>query len=222
MIHPLPTRVIALNRLSPMGMELVLERNKLTFRAGQLINLHGRNYLEDRSYTICSGEADPFLSVLFRLIPSGVLTPQLASLKAGDLIDISGPYGEFTVRDPTCPIVFIATGTGIAPCRAYLRSNPGLTITLIHGVRDEKDLYYRDEMSRTFYHPCVTAGKAPPGIYSGRVTDCARSMAFPENSHYYLCGANEMIYEMKELLEARGISRSCIFSEEYYYRSNEA
>ena len=40
----------------------------------------------------------------------------------------------------------------------------------------------------------------------------------PDNIHVYLCGANEMIYEATEILEARGVPAECIFNEAYYYR----
>jgi len=215
------TRVVALNRLSDTGYELILEREGITFRPGQLINIHGRNHLEDRSYTVCSGDREERLTILFRLVPSGILTPQLAALKAGSSINISGPYGEFTVRDPLRPLVFFATGTGVAPCRAYRQSYPDIRITLVHGVRTEQDLFYRDEFNRIPYIPCLSGDANAQNVFHGRVTDFAGTNTFDENSHYYLCGANEMIYAMQELLEKRGVARSCIFTEAYYYRSDD-
>jgi NAD(P)H-flavin reductase len=215
------SRVLELNRLSDTGYELVVERAGITFKPGQLINIHGRSHLEDRSYTVCSGDRDEHLTVLFRLIPGGVLTPQLVRLKPGDPIRISGPYGEFTVRDATRPLVFFATGTGVAPCRAYMRSHAGLDITLAHGVRTREDLFYRETFARLNYHPCLSADPDAPGVFHGRVTDFARRRIFPPDAHYYLCGANEMIYEVREILLARGIDRATVFSEEYYYRSDD-
>jgi len=215
------SRVEALNRLSDSGLELILDRAGIDFKPGQLINIHGSNHLEDRSYTVCSGDRDERLTILFRLVPSGILTPQLAALKAGDSIRISGPYGEFIVRDHHRPLIFFATGTGVAPCRAYLRSYPDLDVTLAHGVRTKPDLFYRDEFSRIRYVPCLSGDADAPHVFHGRVTDFAATNEFPENSHYYLCGANEMIYAMQELLEKRGVDRSCIFTEAYYYRSDD-
>jgi len=215
------TRVVALNRLSDAGYELILDREGITFKPGQLINIHGRNHLEDRSYTVCSGDREEHLTILFRLVPSGILTPQLAAKKAGDSINISGPYGEFTVRDPLRPLVFFATGTGVAPCRSYLQSYPNIQMTLAHGVRTEQDLFYRDEFRHIPYTPCLSGDSKVHNVFHGRVTDFARSHEFDGNSHYYLCGANEMIYAMQELLEKRGVDRSCIFTEAYYYRSDD-
>lgn len=213
-------RVLALDRLAETSFELRLERGGIEFTSGQLINIHGRTEFEDRSYTVCSGERDPHLAILFKLVPGGILTPQLAALTPGDLVTISGPYGEFVVRDPTRPLVFFATGTGVAPCRSYIRTHAGLAVTLVHGARTEAELYYRDEWAGTAYHPCLTR-ESHAGMFAGRVTDFARANAFPEDAHYYLCGANEMIYEMQEILSQRGIERERVFTEAYYYRSDD-
>lgn len=216
--EPIKTRVVAWRQLSQTGYEIQLERGGITFKAGQLINLHGRHHFADRSYSICSGEQDEHLSILFRYIPTGVLTPKLVGLQPGDTVTMSGPHGEFTLRDPSRPILFFATGTGVAPCRAYLRTHPGLNLALFHGVRYAEDLYYRDEFAAIAYRPCVSQQGESRGFTTGRVTDLARLADFPANSHFYLCGANEMIYEMQEILHERGVDPSCVFTEAYYYR----
>lgn len=215
------SRVVSIKPLSQTGYEMQLERAGIAFKAGQLINIHGRDHFEDRSYTVCSGENDEFLTVLFRYIPSGILTPQLVDLKPGDAVKISGPYGEFTIRDPARPMMFFATGTGVAPCRAYLRTHPDLPVALFHGVRYAEDLFYKEEFRRIAYRPCVSRETESTDFTAGRITDLARSVEFPPDSHFYLCGANEMIYEMQELLEERGVDKSHIFTEAYYYRFND-
>jgi ferredoxin-NADP reductase len=214
-------RVLAHRQLSPTGFELTLSRDGVAFRAGQLLTIHGRDLLEERSYSMASGEADDELRVLYRLIPGGRLTPWLAGLRPGEPLEVSAPYGEFTVRDPSRPLVFIATGTGLAPCRSFRRTYPQLHLTVLHGVRTAEDLFYRDEWTAgTTYYPCLSGGQAP-GCFTGRVTARARALSFPPEAHFYLCGANEMFYEMRDLLQARGIDLANAFSEAYYYRSDE-
>jgi ferredoxin--NADP+ reductase len=212
------TRVLGLKRLSPTGYELSIERQGLGFAAGQLITIHGESLLEDRSYTICSGEHDDLLQVVFRLIPAGKLTPRLAALRAGDTVEVSGPYGEFTIRDAARKIVFIATGTGVAPCRSFVRSRPGLDITLLHGVRRAEDLFYKEEFAAVAYHPCVS-GERGFG-FEGRVTDYLRRNPVDPASHFYLCGANEMFYDARDVLEEQLVPATSIFTEAYYYRTD--
>ncbi len=210
------TRVVAQHRLSETGYELILERDGLEFKAGRLIMIHGRNVTEDRSYTVASGENDEHLHVLYRYIPTGKLTPQLINLKPGNTLEVSGPYGEFIIRDPARPLLFIATGTGVAPCRAYIRTHRDLDLTLIHGARVLDDLFYRHEFAPYKYHPCITQENGE--AYRGRVTEFLKESKIDINSHAYLCGAYEMIYDVQDLLVERGMPAEHIFMEGYYYR----
>jgi ferredoxin--NADP+ reductase/benzoate/toluate 1,2-dioxygenase reductase subunit len=208
--------VANLKQLSSSGFELTFTREGLDFQAGRIITIHGPSHAEDRSYTIASGEDDEHLQILFRLIPQGKLTPRLTALKPGDPIEFSGPFGEFVVRDPARPIIFVATGTGVAPCRSYIRTRKDLNLTLVHGVRRADDLFYRDEFSLHVYHPCVTREK---GVgYHGRVTRFLESFEYPADAQFHLCGANEMIFDMQMLLKKRGVNDFQIFTEAYYYR----
>jgi ferredoxin--NADP+ reductase/benzoate/toluate 1,2-dioxygenase reductase subunit len=123
------------------------------------------------------------------------------------------------LRDAGRPIIFVATGTGVAPCRSYLRTHPHLDLTLIHGVRQAEDLFYRDEFAGVTYVPCVS-GEAGAGFH-GRVTDYCRAQSFPALAHFYLCGANEMFYDMRDVLSKAGVGVERIFTEAYYYRADD-
>ncbi|MCC5844099.1 MAG: hypothetical protein JJU05_07600 [Verrucomicrobia bacterium] len=204
----------------PLGRDaflLKLQRPDWTWKAGQLVSLSGKNPNDQRDYTIASGENDETLDVIYRLIPHGILTPFLCGKKAGDTIDVLGPYGRFTLRDPSKNILFCSTGTGIAPCRAFLRSCSGLSLTLFHGVRYPEDLYFRDEFQHINYHPFCS--REPLNGITRRLTDTLRTCGLPEDPDVYLCGANEMIYEAEEILTDRGVPAKRIFKEPYYYRA---
>ena len=210
------TTVLENRQLSTMGYELVFERGGFTFEAGHIVNLHGHHLYEERSYNVASGENEESLRVLYRLFPEGVLTPQLIQLKPGDPITFSGPFGEFLLQDKTRPVVFIATGTGIAPCCSFVRSHPDLALTLIHGVRHREDLFYRSLFEKYTYTPCISG--VSEEMPARRVTDALKDMALDPNAQYYLCGANEMIYDVDALLKSKGIPSEQIFAEAYYYR----
>ena len=209
------SRVVALRRTSPSACELTFERNGFEFQAGRLITVHGREPSHDRSYTIASGEQDEHLQILIRVIPNGKLTPVLARLKPGDPLEFSGPFGEFVIRDIAKPLLFVATGTGVAPCRSYVRTHPDLKLTLVHGVRAAEDLFYREQFESYPYFPCVSR-ETGTGFH-GRVTSFFESFAFDRDSHFHLCGANEMIFDMQVLLRKLGVDDFHIFTEAYYY-----
>ncbi|MBU0677353.1 MAG: hypothetical protein KJ626_04480 [Verrucomicrobia bacterium] len=215
-VNTYSAEVMSNDRISPFGYQIRFERKDLVFRSGQLISIHGDSPLEDRSYTIASGEGDACIDVLYKLIPEGRLTPKLVTLKPGDRACISGPYGQFVIRDALKPVVFIATGTGIAPCRSYVRTYGDLNLTVVHGVRREEELFYREELSKYAYYPCVSQGDTD--LFKGRVTDLIGNLTVSDGTHFYLCGAYEMIFDVQSMLQKMGVSDATIFTEEYYYQ----
>ena len=210
--------VLGHRKLSATGYELVLERRGLSFDPGMLITVHGRDVTEDREYTISSGINDDAISLLYRWIPTGRLTSRLAKLKPGERVQWTGPHGGFTLRDLSRRIVFVATGTGIAPCRSYARSYPDLNLTICHGVRVAEDLFYREEFHSANYLPCISGSKSTD-LHAGRVTDRIKNMEPDLQTHYYLCGAYEMIFDVTTILQTAGVPESQIFTEPYYYKS---
>jgi ferredoxin-NADP reductase len=216
------TRVLAHRRLSETGRELRLERHDLSFAAGALLTVHGEDVVDDRSYNIASGTDDPHLDVLYRIMPEGRLTPRLAELEPGDAVEVSAPYGDFVVRDPARPLVFVGTGTGISPCRSFVRSHPDLDALILHGVRDPAELFYRDELRFFRYYPCVS-GDFPvePGAFPGRVSALLVDLDLPPGADFYLCGAADMIYDVTALLLKRGVEETRMVTEPYYYQKAE-
>jgi ferredoxin-NADP reductase len=214
-VNIVTSRVLKHQQFSETGFELILSREGMDYAAGHCIQVMGREETDSRSYTLASSPKEENLRVLYRLIPEGVLTPQLVQLKEGDPVQWSGPFGEFEVRDPSRPLVFFATGSGVAPCAAYVSDNPELNLTLYHGVQKACDLFYRNVFSSYTYYPCVTREEAP-GCYHGRVTSASASASFDPESHFYLCGSNEMIMDMYDLILGKGFDESVIFTEAYY------
>ena len=90
------------------------------------------------------------IELLFNLVPDGPGSTFLFSLKNGDPVSFRGPAGTFVLRDyPERRLLFVATGTGIAPIRSMIHARlPSPTpVTLIWGLRNERDLYYQDELA---------------------------------------------------------------------------
>lgn len=215
-ILPFTSRVLEHRPVSSSAYELTIERHGMQFEPGMLLTVHGSDRTHDREYSICSAPHDEHLQILYRYIGSGRLTTYLRGLHAGDEIMVSGSHGNFLLRNRNVPIVFVATGTGIAPCLSYVRAFPELDLTVLHGVREEEDLFYADELRLYTYLPCVSQSANPE--LRRRVTDLIRARNFPGSSHYYLCGAYEMVYDVTELLMERGVDRNVIFQEPYYYQ----
>lgn len=201
--------------LSGRTFELELSRpDGFSFVPGQRIRFIGRAQVKD--YSLISTPADPFLSLCIRMVEGGDFSPQLAHAGMDTPFDISGPYGYFTHRRSTRPVVLVATGTGIAPFVSMVRS--GLkNFTLLHGVRSPKDLYYASlfKPAAAVYVPCLSGGDHFKEGFSGRVTDFLETH-FPVGSYdFYLCGRSEMIRDAILIVDDR-FPGSYVYTEIYY------
>lgn len=209
------SRVVRTTELAPGTIELELERNGFTFRAGEELILHGSEPEDNRIYSVASGVEEPTVKLLIRVIPGGRVTPRLAALQTGAAIDFSGPHGSFVLRDPARPALIVATGTGLAPFRSMLLSHPTWRPRLLHGVRYARELYYRAELEPrcAAYTPCVSGDPSRPL----RVTDALTRDPPDPDCDVYLCGGQPMIRDVRALLIARQHPADCIFAEPYYF-----
>ncbi len=187
------------------------------FTAGQVVGIALENGGPRRLYSICSGEMDQQVQILFNVIEEGYLSPLLAELQPGDTIWITEPRGEFTGRPG--PAVWIATGTGIAPFYSMFRSGLAEGKILIHGNRYLEQFHFYDEFSSLMganYIRCCTAER-DERVYPGRVTGFLTEQPDPDPAlNYYLCGSAEMVVDTRDVLISRGIPYDRILSEIYF------
>jgi len=199
------------------GIFLIGFKRDFLFRAGQVIGIAMEENGPRRLYSICSGEQEEEIRILYNVVDDGFLTPQLSDLEAGDTIWITAAGGEFTGNHE--PAVWIATGTGIAPYYSMLRSGLGENKMLLHGNRFLEQFNFYDEFLETMgrgYIRCCSAEKSDE-VYHGRVT------GYLEEQHelnpalkYYLCGSADMVVEARDILISKGIPFGNIISEIYF------
>src|SRR5262245_4449910 len=214
-------RVIALELREPPD---------IAFQAGQFVSFEvpkaGLPFPVTRPYSIASPPANPrVIELLFNLVPGGPGSSFLFSLNTGDPVSFRGPAGTFVLRDyPDRRLLFVATGTGIAPIRSMIQTRlPSPTpVTLIWGLRHERDLYYQDELAALAarhpefsYH--ITLSQ-PSSSWTGRV---GRVQSLVETHAarvgdlaVYVCGGREMITSVTTLIQSRGL---CPIHREQYF-----
>jgi ferredoxin--NADP+ reductase len=186
-----------------------------------------------RAYSIASSSRDrQFLEFYLVEVPSGALTPRLFALKAGDRLWL-GPKvtGLFTLDQvpPDQNVIFIATGTGLAPYMSMLRTHLEAGETrrygIIHGARSSRDLGYREELlamarlaPRFQYLPVLTRPEqevVPWRGHAGRLPDFWKTRILegmwgfqpsPADTHVFLCGNPAMVEAMEALLKAEGFT----------------
>ncbi len=199
------------------GIYLFGFRRDFDFIAGQVVGIALEENGARRLYSICSGEDEAQIKILYNVIDEGYLTPRLSDLEAGDTIWITEPRGEFT--DNPDPAVWIATGTGIAPFYSMIKSGLGQNKILIHGNRFLEQFHFYDEFETVLgdnYIRCCS-GEQDERVYHGRVTAFIEEEAELDPSlKYYLCGNAEMVVETRDILIQKGIPFHQIISEIYF------
>jgi CDP-4-dehydro-6-deoxyglucose reductase len=105
----------------PSLVSITVETDEpVEFAAGQYLSI--RFHETSRVYSVASSPNREDLEFCIRRVPNGELTPELSvELEEGDEVTLRGPYGELLLEEPSeRDLVFLATGTGVAPFRSMI------------------------------------------------------------------------------------------------------
>ena len=111
--------------------------------------------------------------MLIKQVEGGTVSHQLARLVPGAALEVDGPFGYFLIPEAAreCPLLFVASGTGIAPFHCFARSYTGLDYRLLHGVRTATETYDRHCYPPDRYLACLSREPVTAdGGFAGRVT----------------------------------------------------
>jgi ferredoxin--NADP+ reductase len=215
--HMLSPHILDFSEELSDGIFLFGFKRDFDFKAGQVLGIALEENGPRRLYSICSGEQEAQVKILYNVIDEGYLTPRLSDLEAGDTLWITEPRGEFT--DNQDPAIWIATGTGIAPFYSMLKSGLVQNKILIHGNRFLEQFHFFDEFETMLgknYIRCCSA-EEDEGVFFGRVTAFIEMEAeLDPTLKYYLCGNAEMVVETRDILIQKGIPFDQIISEIYF------
>ena len=207
-----------------------VEPPTLTFKAGQFIilNVPKNGATVKRAYSIASAPQDPrAIELCIQHVEGGIASTYFWSLKPGDTVSISGPHGNFLLKEPLdYEPVFIATGTGVAPLRSMIRHllfvKFNKPLWLLFGTRYEHSLLYESEfrslsgMRPNFHYlPVISRPKDWHGdvghvqqLFQKYITDIS-------NKEIYLCGWLEVVKAVCKDLEGIGVPKEKLHYEEW-------
>lgn len=186
-----------------------------------------------RAYSIVSPNYADHLEFLSIKVPDGPLTSRLQHIQVGDTIIVGRkPTGTLLIDYllPGKRLYLLATGTGLAPFLSVIRDPETYEryeqVVLIHGVRQVKELAYREYLSETLFHdeflgemvqqkllyyptvtrePFVHQGRIPQLLAEGQVAkDLGIPMLNPAEDRIMICGSPEMLRDLKALAEKLG------------------
>jgi ferredoxin-NADP reductase len=205
---------------------------EIEFEAGQFITIK----IEDntppcfRAYSIncCPQKDKNQFNLCIKIVENGRGSNWLKSLKPGDEFIFIGPNGKFTfVTPPSKSALFIATGTGLAPLKSMIEDQLGKGNTqkmhLIFGVRHKEDIFYQELLknlsekhSNFTYSITLSKPEEEWEGDKGRVTTILEKTNIdPNGTEVYICGLNDMIDSIKQLLTEKGMSEENIHAEKY-------
>jgi ferredoxin--NADP+ reductase/benzoate/toluate 1,2-dioxygenase reductase subunit len=209
--------VLGTRHLTDSTYVVRMDRNGFHFEAGQYISLGLPGSAEKREYSIYSGINDDYLEVLVREIDGGIVSRQLKNLRPGARAEMDGPFGFFTLgleQQSGRRLVFVASGTGIAPFHSFIKSHPSIKYTLIHGVRFRDEAYDAAAFEKDRYVLCTS--RDDRGDHHGRVSDYLAGIQEDPDADYYLCGNSNMIHDVYDILKGKGVETGRIHAEVYF------
>jgi len=225
-----PVHISANLEVSPNVYVISWKRGN-SFTPGQVVKISLNLNDAPRIYSICSGNKEEEISVLYNVKSDGALTPHLSALKKGDKIYVSDPYGSFSCDES--PACWISTGTGIAPFHSMIQSGNTKNKILLHGASYANQFYFSEYLHRELgdnYIRCCSREKVSGDLdsqgkkegakgvrFPGRVTDYLSTVGeLPEAYKYYLCGQALMVVEVRDLLIQKGVPYDRIYAEIFF------
>ena len=167
-------------------------------------------------------------------IPTGQMSSYLFSLKPGDKVTVSGPYGEFFVRDTPNEKIYIGRGAGMAPLRSHIYEmleglNRGEKISYWYNARSLAEAFYVEDFKKLeekypnfSFHLALSRPRPEDNwtgltgyIYKVLYENYLKDHKAPEDCEYFLCGPPVMTDSVLELLDSLGVERESIFFDDF-------
>jgi ferredoxin-NADP reductase len=219
------------------------EGGSFEFIPGQFITLHipTAEKILRRSYSIANKTHKAANKIEFAAsyVPAGIASQLLFTLKPGDRLTATGPFGRLILRDEMPErYILVATGTGVTPYRTMLaeleyrfKLRPCFKVILLFGVRRQEDLLYRDEFiafaKRNVwfefhaYYSRVKLKEALDYEHTGYVLSAFNEIKpNAKQDIVYLCGNPNMVDEVFTLLVKSYAFPTDIIRREKYISSN--
>ncbi len=232
-------KVEAIRELAPQVLEVqaaCVAPARLDYRPGQFLSLRcGPDGSTRRSYSLSSHPSRKgSFELLVKMIPGGVGSRYFGGMQPGDELHFTGPMGFF-VPELSHPgdVLFAVTGAGIAAALPMLqeilaRAGESGAVKLFWGMRAPGDLYWLDRIDALHGSPRFDSAISltqPPADWTGlkgrithHVLGAAEKLRDPV---HYLVGHGDMIRDVKEALEARGVDRKRRIRTEVFYPASK-
>lgn len=164
----------------------------------------------------------------------GVASSFIYSLKPGDKVFVSGPYGDFFVEETDREMMFIGGGAGMAPMRSHIFDqfkvkHTQRKTTFWYGGRSLKELFYIDEFEQiaaehdNFSFHIALSDSLPEDNWTGPTgfihnviyEEYLKSHPAPEDIEYYICGPPMMLQAVLQMLDSLGVPKEMVHYDDF-------
>jgi len=210
----------------------LIEPAEIKFFPGQYLDIAIPGTDEVRSFSMANTTSRDGgrLEFVIKVYPDGHFSHFLdKKVGVGDRLELSGPFGVFTLREGDNDLVFVGGGAGMAPILSLLRSmaERGLDrkATFFYGARGKRDLCFESELReleeklpRFRYLPALSEPSDGDGWdgETGLITDVVkRHAADLTGAHAYVCGPPPMVEAALPLLATLGVQEKRIYYDKF-------
>ncbi len=213
--------------------DLHVKNTSETYRAYSMANYPAEKNLIKLNIRIATPPWDNVRKE-FMNVPPGICSSYIFSLKHGDKVNISGPYGEFHIKDTQNEMVYIGGGAGMAPLRSHIfhlfhTLKTTRKVSYWYGARSLREVFYEDEFrsiekefSNFRFHIALSEPlsddnwKGPTGFIHQVLFDNYLSKhEEPEDIEYYFCGPPVMNNAVVKMLDSLGVPQENISFDDF-------
>ncbi|RQW63913.1 NADH:ubiquinone reductase (Na(+)-transporting) subunit F [Vibrio viridaestus] len=167
-------------------------------------------------------------------VPPGQMSSYIWSLKEGDKVTISGPFGEFFAKDTDAEMVFIGGGAGMAPMRSHIfdqlkRLKTKRKMTFWYGARSLREMFYVEDFDSlqaendNFTWHVALSDALPEDNWNGYTgfihnvlyENYLKNHEAPEDCEYYMCGPPVMNAAVISMLHDLGVEDENILLDDF-------
>ena len=225
----IPSKINIIEKLTNDILKIVLRippNSNFNFNSGQYVNIIKGNLTRSYSIANCSNHNNQ-LEFFIKKYTNGLMSEYFfKEAKLNDLLRLEGPIGTFFLRDSSFKnIIFLATGTGIAPIKSILEGleksyeqYQNKNFRVIVGARYQEDLFWKPNFKNLNikYIPVISRQENNWNGAQGYVQDIALKQKIDiENTQVYACGSNDMINSAKELFIKNNLKENNFFSDAF-------
>lgn len=213
---------------------LTCKNEEETIRAYSMANYPAEGNIITLNVRIATPPFDRSTGTWKAGVKPGIASSYIFSLKPGDKVTMSGPYGDFHILETNNEMLYIGGGAGMAPLRAQLLHlfntvKTGRKVSYWYGARSKNEIFYEEDFRAiekefpNFKFHIGLSEPRPEDNWTGPVgfihqviyDNYLKDHEAPEDIEYYMCGPGPMSNAVKAMLDNLGVAKENILFDDF-------